>query len=62
MFLNKCDFCYFFFWIRCLYHSQTAAKEKWEGSQQDEFLERFEKLLTTNKNGDGFFVEDEVST
>jgi len=45
-----------------LYHSQNAAKEKWEDSQRDEFLEKFEKLLSTNKNGDGFFVGDEVGT
>ncbi|KAK2142765.1 hypothetical protein LSH36_915g00005 [Paralvinella palmiformis] len=41
--------------------SKTEAMEKWEGSQRDEFLERFEKLLTSNKNGDGFFVGDEIT-
>ena len=50
----------FFFWIPCLYHSQAAAKEKWEGGQRDEYLEKFENFLITNKNGDGFFVGDGV--
>ena len=45
-----------------MYHSQTAAMEKWEGSERDEFLEKFERLLSANKNGDGFFVGDEVGT
>jgi len=43
-----------------LYHSQAAAKEKWEGGQRDEYLEKFENFLITNKNGDGFFVGDGV--
>ena len=46
--------------ILYLKHAQAAAKEKWEGSQRDEFLGKFEKLLTTNNNGDGFFVGDGV--
>lgn len=41
--------------------SKAAAKEKWQGSQQAEFLDKFEKLLQANNNGDGFFVGDKIT-
>ena len=36
--------------------NQAAATEKWVGGLRDDFLTKFENLLTTNKGGDGFFV------
>ena len=39
---------------------QAAPRKKYIEEELPEFLEKLEKLLKSNRGGDGFFVGDEV--
>ncbi|KAK2140427.1 hypothetical protein LSH36_1353g00034 [Paralvinella palmiformis] len=49
--------------VKAIFYDDESktGKEKWEGSERSSFLERFEKVLRKNNNGDGYFVGDGIS-
>ncbi|KAK2140428.1 hypothetical protein LSH36_1353g00010 [Paralvinella palmiformis] len=38
--------------------TKEEAKKRWEDGERDQYFAKFENLLKSNKNGDGYFVGD----